>query len=169
MKMKDIKKIGWKRLLPVAVSLAVLLVMTGVFANDWRKMNSREQDMPPVIKFTWTPLGEVNLREFRGFLSMVDDYGLDFTTYQMEIVEIGRTYDMPIPGMLGREYETPVSLGLLANDPKLAGKKQLTLRFEISDDRGQTAKLERVVRLKPIQNDPASMMLEAEGISIEYE
>ncbi|MBN1585611.1 hypothetical protein JW899_04570 [Candidatus Uhrbacteria bacterium] len=141
--------IAWKRLFPVVASLAVLVAMTAVFANDWRKVNMRNEDRPPVLEFTWTPLGEVDLKDFRGVLKITDDYGLDFTSYRMHIAETGKTYDMPIPGMMGREYEAPISLGLLANNPDIYGKRQVTLRFEITDDRGQLSELERVVRIRP--------------------
>ena len=109
-----IKRIGWQRLLPVTAALLVILGMTAIFINDRHRLNFRNQDMPPVIEFTWTPLGVVDLKEFRGFLKMQDDYGLDFTTYRMHIAEIDKTYDLPIDGLIGKEYESPISLGLLA-------------------------------------------------------
>ena len=144
-----IQRIGWRRLLPIGGALLVLLVTTAIFVNDWRILNSRDQDMPPVIEFTWSPLGTVDLKEFRGHLKIEDDYGLDFTTYRMRIVEMNKTYDLPIPGMMGKTYESPISLGLLLNNPDIVRTDQLTIQFSISDDQGQEAKLERVVKIKP--------------------
>lgn len=143
------QKIGWKRLLPLIISVGVLAVMTVVFVRDWTRLNQRDEDTPPVIEFTWSPLGPVDLKEMRGFLKITDDYALNFTTYRMEVRELGRSYDLPIEGLIGREYEQPISLGLLASDPGLAGRDRITVRFSIEDDRGQAAELERVIHLKP--------------------
>ena len=151
-----IERIGWRRLLPIIGALLILVGMTVIFANDWRVLNSRDQDMPPVIEFTWTPLGVVDLKEFRGFLKMKDDHALDFTTYRMHIVEINKTYDLPIDGMIGNEYESPISLGLLTNNAALVGKRQLTIRFSISDDVGQKSELERIVKIRPPAVDNSS-------------
>jgi hypothetical protein len=145
--------------LPLVISIGVLLVMTAVFVRDWTRLNQRDEDTPPVIEFTWSPLGPVDLKEMRGFLKMADDYALDFTTYRMEIRELGRSYDLPIEGLIGREYEQPISLGLLASDPGLTGRDRITIKFSIKDDRGQAAELERIIHLKPAAE--AAVRLEA--------
>jgi hypothetical protein len=136
------------RRVPLYAGLAVLAVMAAVAARDSRALMTRSEDLPPVIDFTWTPAGAVDLREMRGFLSIKDDYALDFTTYRMTLVEIDRTIDLPIEGLIGREYEQDVSFSLIADHPRLRETDRLTVHVAIADDKGQTSTITRVIRLK---------------------
>ncbi|MEK7264472.1 MAG: hypothetical protein AAB227_00085, partial [Pseudomonadota bacterium] len=77
-----------------------------------------------------------------------DDYGLDFTTYRMRLVEIDKTIDLPIDGLIGMDYEQSVSFSLIADNPKLSGKDKLTVEIEVADDRGQRSTLTRVISIK---------------------
>lgn len=142
-----LKQLRKGKLISFCLAVTALFVMSLVYLADWSRINIREEDTPPRIEFTWTPLGPVDLKEMRGFLKLTDDYALDFTSYRMTVVELDRTFDLPIDGLIGREYETPISLSLLASDPSLYGKPKLTLRFTVSDDQGQRAELERTIHL----------------------
>ncbi len=138
------------RNLAVAAAIFVLAATGTLFLLDWKKMAAvRSEDLPPTIDFTWTPLGALDLKDFRGYLTMKDDYSLDFTTYRFTIVELNKTVDLPIPGMIGKEYDSPVSLALLADRPELAEKDRITVRISIADDKGQKTEIERTIRLKP--------------------
>ena len=97
-----------------------------------------------------TPRGtpEGRMKEMRGFLTLKDDYGLDFTTYRMRLVEIDKTIDLPIDGLIGMDYEQSVSFSLIADNPKLSGKDKLTVEIEVADDRGQRSTLTRVISIK---------------------
>lgn len=143
--MASTKKRNW----PVVASVAVLLLMMFVIARDFT-IAGRKEDLPPVIDFTWTPVGPVDLREMKGFLTMRDDYALDFTTYQMKIVELDRTFGLPIDGVIGKDYEQMVSLSLFADNGTLLEKGRVTLQFSIADDKGQVTTIERVMKLKNI-------------------
>ena len=134
--------------LPAVLSVAILIVTTAIILGDSASLIRRQEDLPPVIDFTWVPLGPVDLREMRGFLKIKDDYALDFTTYRMRIVEIDRSYALPIDGLSGKEYEQPISLSLLADNPRVLERKTLTLEFTIADDRGQKTTVDRTLRLK---------------------
>lgn len=130
-------------------SVAVLGYMGLLIARDSGLFAERLKDEPPQIEFTWTPLGPLDLREMKGRLTMSDDHGLDFTTYRFKIVELDKTVDMPIDGLVGKEYESSVYLGLLADDPRLLELDRLTLEITVADDSGQKMTISRVVRLKP--------------------
>jgi hypothetical protein len=82
-------------------------------------------------------------------LSMSDDYALDFKTYQMHLVEADRTIDLPIPGLIGKQYDQPISFSLIADDPKLRGKDKLTVQISVADDKGQKTEITKVIDLKP--------------------
>jgi hypothetical protein len=137
------------RRLPMVLAVLILGVMGFIMVRDRESLLGRSEDLPPVIEFTWTPLGPVDLREMKGFLSMKDDYALDFTTYRMSIVELDKTYDLPIDGMIGRDYEQNVSLSLLSDNATLKEKGKVTIEFSIADDRGQTSTISRSIKLKP--------------------
>ncbi len=134
--------------LPLGLSALILVVMGLIIAKDTRALMLRNEDLPPVIDFTWTPAGDVDLKEMRGFLTMKDDYALDFTTYRFTIVEIARTFDLPIDGMIGREYEQPVSLSLIADRPEVLRQQKLTVEISVADDKGQKTTITRVIKLK---------------------
>jgi len=140
--------IGIALLVAVLVGLVILLVMGVIITKDTRKLMTRNDDLPPRIEFTWSPAGAVSLREMRGFLTLKDDYALDFTTYRMRLVEVDKTIDLPIDGLIGKDYEQSVSFSLLADNPKLYGKDKLTVEIEVADDRGQKSTLTRVISLK---------------------
>jgi hypothetical protein len=130
-------------------SLAVLGYMGQLIVRDSGLFSSRLKDEPPQIEFTWTPLGPLSLKDMKGRLTMKDDYALDFTTYRFRVVELDKTIDMPIDGLLGSDYESDVYLALLANDPRLPGLDRLTLEISVADDRGQKTTISRIVRIKP--------------------
>ena len=136
------------RLLPLWLALAVLAVMTALVIRDSRRAELAGPDLPPFVDLTWTPLGPLDLKEFRGRLTMADDRALDFRTYRFRIVELDRTLDMPIEGLVGREYQQDIYLGLIADDTRLAEATRLTLEVSIADDAGQTTAIRRVVRIK---------------------
>lgn len=141
-----------KRLLsaaiPVGVGAIIILVMGIIMSRDTQKLMVRASDKPPVIDFSWSPAGPVSLLQMKGMLKIADDYGLDFTTYHMKLVELDRDIDLPIPGLIGKEYESPISFSLIANDPKLIGLTKLTVVISIADDRGQKSELTRVIDLR---------------------
>lgn len=131
---------------PIALGLVILVVMGFIITSDTKKLTARTNDLPPQIEFTWSPAGPVDLKQMRGFLTLKDDYGLDFKTYRMRLVEVDKTLDLPIDGLIGKEYETPVSFSLVADNPRLNGR--LTVEISIADDRGQKSTLTRVITLK---------------------
>ncbi|HTM68342.1 MAG TPA: hypothetical protein VL426_03515 [Candidatus Binatia bacterium] len=133
---------------PIALAVAILAVMGLIVTRDDRRLSARKEDTPPRIEFTWSPAGPVSLREMKGFLTINDDYGIDFTTYRMRLPELDKTLDMPIDGLIGKDYEQPISFSLLADNPKLAGHDRLTVEISVADDRGQKSTLTRVIMLK---------------------
>lgn len=133
--------------IPLGLGIAILVVMGFIITSDTKKLTARPEDLPPRIEFTWSPAGPVDLKEMRGYLSIKDDYGLDFKTYRMRLVEVDKTIDLPIEGLIGKEYEAPVSFALIADNPRLNGR--LTVEISIADDRGQKSTLTRVITLKP--------------------
>lgn len=135
-------------LIPLTLGLAILLVMAVIITKDTRKLMTRGEDAPPRIEFSWTPAGDVSLKEMRGFLTLKDDYALDFTTYRMRLVELDKTLDLPIDGLIGKDYEQDVSFSLMADSPKLYGRSKLTVEIEVADDKGQKSTLTRVITLK---------------------
>ncbi|MFA6603222.1 MAG: hypothetical protein WCT10_00075 [Patescibacteria group bacterium] len=141
------------RLLPLIAAVAVLAVMTVIAIRAGLREAAPGPDLPPVIDLTWTPLGPLDLRDFKGRLTISDDRALDFTTYRFRLVELDKTVDLPIPGMMGKEYGQDIFLGLIASDPKLADKSRLTIEVSIKDDAGQQTSIRRVVRLKPAALD----------------
>jgi hypothetical protein len=146
--MRPARKTDWKRWATFAVALAVLGVMGFIMSRDSRASITRRDDLPPVIDFTWTPVEPDDLRDVRGFLSIKDDYGLDFRTYKMRVVEMNKEWGLPIDGLVGKDYEQPISLGLIADRPEIADSGQVTLEFSIADDRGQKSTITRVIRLR---------------------
>jgi hypothetical protein len=138
------------KFLPVSLAIAILGVMSIIVLRDSASIMKRNNDLPPIIDFTWTPIGPTDLREMKGFLSIKDDYALDFTTYKMRIVELDRSYDLPIDGMIGREYEQSVSLSLLADNDVLRQRGKVTVEFSIADDRGQSSTISRTIKLRQL-------------------
>lgn len=134
--------------LPIVLGALILLAVGAIASEEHLTLFSRGTDRPPTIEFTWTPIGRVSLFEMQGHLKIVDDYALDFTTYRLTIKEIDKTIDLPIDGLVGREYEQDISLSYLANDAILNLKKTATLEFSISDDKGQKTTLVKEIKLK---------------------
>ncbi len=134
--------------IPVALAVVILGVMGLIMSRDTQRLLNRASDQPPQISFTWSPAGPVSLRDMKADLRITDDYGLDFTTYHMRLVELGRDIDLPIPGLIGKEYEQPISFSLIANDPKLIGLTKLTVVISIADDRGQKSEITRIIELR---------------------
>ena len=133
---------------PVVLASVILLVMVFIIAKDTRVLRTRNEDLPPTIDFTWSPAGAISLRDMKGYLVIRDDYALDFTTYRMRLVELDKTVDLPIEGMIGKDYEQPIFFSLIAGDPHLIGKDKLTVQISIADDKGQKTSIERVIRLR---------------------
>ncbi len=136
------------RLITAVFGLAVLGAMGYVWYRDSQKLLVRVEDTPPVIDFTWAPTEPMDLRDLRGFLTMKDDYALVFKTYKMRIVELIKEWDLPIDGMIGKDYEQPISLGLIADKPEIQYARKVTVQFSISDDKGQRTTIERIIKLK---------------------
>jgi hypothetical protein len=105
-------------------------------------------DEPPRITMTSVPEGEADLATYKLHLRLTDDRALDFKTYRMTVVEIGRTLDMPIDGLIGRDYETDLSFSWLAGDARLAGAGRMTVTVSIADDQGKATSVSKVVPLK---------------------
>ncbi len=136
-------------LLPFGIGVLILGVMALVATQRGRSLVARSHDTPPVIDFTWTPdQGAVSLMDAHALLTIKDDYGIDFTTYRMRLVELDKTLDMPIPGLIGKDYSQPVSFSLIADDPKLKGKHTLTVEITVADDKGQVSTLTKVMPLQ---------------------
>jgi hypothetical protein len=144
--------------IPVVLALLVIGLLVLVRNRDTQRLLNRKEDQAPTIEFTWTPAGEVSLKEMQGMLTIRDDYALDFTTYRMKLVEAERELDLPIPGMMGKDYEQSVSFSLIADDPKLVDQTKLTVIISISDDAGHSTELTKVI---PLKKGPAIIQLNA--------
>lgn len=134
--------------MPVILGSVILIVMGFIIAKDTNFFTTRKEDLPPTIDFTWSPAGAVSLKGMRGYLVIRDDYALNFKTYRMRLVELDKTIDLPIDGLIGKDYEQPISFSLIADDPHLRGAEKLTVQISIADDRDQKTSIERVIRLK---------------------
>lgn len=143
-----IKKLFSKSTVPVVLACVILVLMALITSKNTRRLITRSKDLPPTIEFTWAPAGPVDLREMKGFLTLKDDYAIDFTTYRLTIDELHKTIDLPIPGMIGKEYSSPISFSFIANDPRLLGLQHITVMIDIADDRGQKSSLTRNIDLK---------------------
>ncbi|MEK9152831.1 MAG: hypothetical protein AAB692_05705 [Patescibacteria group bacterium] len=130
------------------ISSAVLAVALMIIFGDKAPRYVRVNDAPPAIEFTWTPNEPARLEDIRGHLAMHDDYALDFMSYRLRVVEIDKTVDLPIDGLIGSSYEQDIYLGLLKDKPGMAGLKQVSLEFSIADDSGQVTRLVRVIPLR---------------------
>lgn len=135
-------------MVPLGLSAAILVIMGLIIAKDTRALMSREEDLPPVIEFSWSPAGDVDLKEMKGFLTIKDDYAIDFTTYRFTIVELNKTLDLPIDGLMGKDYEQSVSLSLIADRPEVLRQEKLTIEISVADDKGQQTSITRVIKLK---------------------
>lgn len=148
------------RPLPIVLAVAILVVMAVITLKDNDRLTGRDDDAPPRIDFTWSPAGPVSLKEMRAFLTIKDDYALDFTTYRMNLPDVNKTLDLPIEGLIGKEYEQSVSFSLIAEHPGLAGKDKMTVEISIADDRGQNTTITKIIQLKP--PEPVSFELYVE-------
>ena len=134
--------------LPYVLGVLILLSVTAIAAEEHLTLFTRGTDHPPDIEFTWTPVGRVDLREMQAKLKITDDYGIDFSTYRFTIVELKKTMDLPIPGLVGREYEQDVSFSMLADNAILQVARQATIQISVADDAGQETSIEKVIKLK---------------------
>jgi hypothetical protein len=108
----------------------------------------RIEDKAPEITLTWLPEKPNSISDINAKLRIVDDHGIDFSSYLLTIVEAERTINYPVePEPTGREWEQPLNFSLIAGDPKLANATKLTLRVEVADDRGQKSQIEKVIEL----------------------
>jgi len=127
---------------------AIIATAAAFWAHDVLEYVARGEDAPPVVDFTWTPVGRVSLREMKGLVRIQDDHAIDFSTYRFRIVEIDRMLDLLLEGLMGREYEQPVSLSLIADDPVLRQRREVTIEVRVADDIGQEASVRKVIKLK---------------------
>jgi hypothetical protein len=136
---------------PLALAVVVLAVIAATWHRDVSRLSERADDQPPTVGFTWSPAGTVDLEQFRGHLTLKDDHALDFKTYKMTFVELGRSIGLPLADQLiGKEYDDAnVYFSLIARDPKLSGKDKLTVQIEVADDAGQKTSVEKVISIKP--------------------
>lgn len=134
---------------PALLAAAILIIMVAILTNDKAALAIRLNDQAPTIEFDLPEFeGPADLRLLLGQLRMQDDYGLDFTTYRMKLVELGKEYDLPIPGMLGKDYEQRISFSWLEDKPEIAGLGELTVEFAIADDHGQKTTLAKKIPLR---------------------
>lgn len=146
--MTNIKSLITK--LPVLLAALILAVMVVILSKDKASFFDQKSDLPPTIDFTWSPAGEVSLLEMKAKLKLSDDRALDFKTYKMTLVEINREIKLPMAeSLIGKDYEDNLSFSLFASDPKLIGKEKLTVRIQISDTKGHSASIERIIKIKP--------------------
>jgi hypothetical protein len=132
---------------PFVLAVAILVVVALIRSDTVGRMAERGSDNPPTIEFTWSPASPADLNEVRGKLFISDDYGLDFTTYEMTLVELERSLDLPIEGLVGKQYEQDIFLGLVAEEFAATGAGHLTLEFVIADDRGQWTEVTRKIEI----------------------
>ena len=62
--------------------------------------------------------------------------------------ELDRTLDLPIEGLLGREYEQPISLSLIANNAVLINKGEVNVEISVADDAGHETSIVKTIKLK---------------------
>ncbi|KPJ85297.1 hypothetical protein AMJ57_03590 [Parcubacteria bacterium SG8_24] len=134
----------------LALTAAVHLMVTRFPAGD-TDTETLAPDRPPVIEFFSDSPAPRPLRVTRGRVRLEDDRGLDFSTYRMTAVELGRTIRLPIEGMLATEYEQDISLALLLTEPGAGRLEYITLEFFVADDSGQGTILSERVELVPVE------------------
>ncbi|MBI4457447.1 hypothetical protein HY633_00600 [Candidatus Uhrbacteria bacterium] len=143
------KSLAHKFRQPRFIAAAAVIALAGFFAVSGKAAPAgRIHDRPPEIDFTWTPEPPTMLEDIHGRLVMDDDYGLDFSTYRFRVIDIDKTVDLPIAGMIGKRYEQDVYLGLLRDNPVMAKLESVALEFSIADDAGQVTRLVKVIPLK---------------------
>jgi hypothetical protein len=135
--------------LPVILAAIFVVGLILVEYGTQIRLAARGADHPPTVDFTWTPIGRVDLKEMVGTVTLVDDHALDFSTYKITVVELGREIDLPIVGIIGREYEQKVSFAMFDGNLQLLKKGEMTLQVEVADDVGQKTVIERIVKIKP--------------------
>ncbi len=138
------------RIISAVLATVILGVVGMTYVSDRLALDGgpRGTDQPPTIEFTWEPIGQPYLADIRGKVVMKDDRGLDFTTYAMTVVEAGKTLDLPIPGMLGKEYAQDISFAQFARNGDIIRKGEITVEFRIKDTAGQEAVLTKVVKFR---------------------
>ena len=137
-----------KNIIIAGAVLGVLIIGGVILRRQIAATYVRLTDSPPTIIFTWFPEKPSTLKDIDGTLKITDDYGLDFTTYRLTIEEINKTIDLPIEGLIGKNYEQKIYLGLISDNPIFRQKKQATIIISIADDRGQKTTVRRVIPLK---------------------
>ncbi len=144
----------------LAIALGAYLLGTGAFMYFSGRGEAVSNVVPfansaPSIAFDCEPFGEIDLKTAKCHLVMTDDKGLDFTTYRMTVKEIGRTFDMPVEGVLvGREYDTYLNFSWLADNITLTSGGKITVEFSIADDDGQKTVFEKSLLLNTWRNAP---------------
>lgn len=139
-----------RKLISLPIILAAVFVV-GLLAIEHHKGiedAARGEDKPPEVDFTWKPVGRVSLKDMVGTVKLKDDHALDFSTYKIRIVELGREIELPIEGVIGREYKQDISLAMFAGNLELLKRGEMTIQVEVADDAGQMTQIERVVKLK---------------------
>jgi hypothetical protein len=146
--MEWLKQLNWKVVTSV-LAVAIIGTVGIAYSREYFGFTARTgDDLPPTIEFTWTPLGRVFLEEIRGHVVIKDDHGLDFTSYAMRVVEAGKTLDLPIPGLSGKEYEQDISFLQFATNADILRKGEVTVEFRIKDDIGQETVLTKIIKLR---------------------
>jgi len=131
-----------------AIALGVVLIVGLIALGDNLKYMVRGDDKAPEVDFTWTPIGPVTLKEMVGHIHIKDDYALDFSKFDVRIVELDRMLEIVREDVIGREYDGDVHFAQFDEHPVLLKYGRMTLEISATDDRGQTTKIERVVKIK---------------------
>ncbi|OIO51779.1 hypothetical protein COY93_00970 [Candidatus Uhrbacteria bacterium CG_4_10_14_0_8_um_filter_58_22] len=139
----------WFFTFPALAIIAIVLILASSKYGKRISYLVRGQDDKPTIDFTWIPLGRVRLTEMVGQVFLEDDYALDFSTFKIEVVEIGKVLRIAREDLVGREYTDRVSFAQLAGNPEINMRGQMTLRISVADDRGQLTEIERVIKINP--------------------
>lgn len=130
------------------IAIAVIILVSLVAGRERLRFLFRVGDTPPTVEFTFIPSKPISLHEVTAKVRVKDDHAIDFTTYRMTLVELERTLVLPIPGLVGKEYEQPVSFSLVADDPRIREAGKLTVIISVADDRGQSTEITRFIPLR---------------------
>ncbi len=133
---------------PTAIALVVIVLVVMFALSDNFRYMARGEDNPPEVDFTWSPIGKVTLQEMVGHIHIKDDYALDFSTFEVRVVELDKTIEIFRDDVIGREYDGDVSFAIYHENPILLKYGRMTLEIKVADDRGQETRIERVVKIK---------------------
>jgi len=134
--------------LSTAIALGVILVVGLLAMGDNVRYLARGEDKAPEVDFTWTPIGPVTLKEMVGHIHIKDDFALDFSRFDVRVVELDKTLEIMRDDVIGKEYEGDLFFAQFHEHPVLLKYGRMTLEISVADDRGQVTKIERVVKVK---------------------